>query len=302
MSRTSTTKSQPVFPRHVEPLCPASERAALAMKAIREARWSDAEKHIAAVPESPLSDYAWRMYLSGWLDAERDEFPPAQDNLLRAVSAALVIGLSGEKENAESVMRLAAAAMEKLGDVYRRQECLEDAYRAHRAAYRLCEEHGSIDDQWQSLMSLAVDCTVARRDDEAPRWCRAAVELSAKTTERPLEKHAQAWGRLARAWIVLGRSEEAVAAARSARDFWRRHDGAARTAPRADLDLAFALMKSAEALYATDAAQARTLLEEALSFLGTAAEELPPFGPEAVDDVRRCAEQTDFSRRLLYSL
>jgi len=62
------------------------------------------------------------------------------------------------------------------------------------------------------------------------------------------------------------------------------------------------LVESAKSVYESDTAQARTLLNEALAFLTTAADELPPFGAEASRDVQRCTEQTDFSRRLLDSL
>ena len=151
-------------------------------------------------------------------------------------------------------------------------------------------------------MSLAVDCTVRRRDDEAQHWCRVAIDLAVKTIEEPTRKQAQSWGRLATTLTSLSRHEEAVAAARTARDLWRKHDRSVVTAARADVDLAGVLMKYAESVYESDAAQARTLLNEALAFLTTAADELPPFGVEAAADVRRCTEQTDFARRLLDSL
>jgi tetratricopeptide (TPR) repeat protein len=280
---------------------PTNERAVLALKAIHESRWSDAQKHIAAIPESPLGEYAWKMYLAGLLAGERDEFPKSETALLAAASAAFVVGFADEKSVAADALRFGAAVLEKLGFALRRQERL-DAYHAHLAAYRLREEHGSFDEQWETAMSLAVDCTVARRDDEAQRWCRAAIGLAGETSDQPFAKQAQSWGRLAAALTSLGRHEEAVTSARTAREFWRKHDRSAVTAARADLDLAGVLMKHAESVYETDCAQAKKLLNEALAFLATAADELPPFGPEAVADVRRCTEQTDFARRLLDSL
>ena len=151
-------------------------------------------------------------------------------------------------------------------------------------------------------MNLAVDCAVARRDDDAQRWCRAAIDLATHVSDRPSAEQAQAWSRLSTVLTSLGRHDDAVAAARTARDFWRKHDLPAVTAARADLNLAQALMKNGESVYEIDAAAARRLLDEALTFLATAAEELPPFGPEAAVDVRQCADQTDFARRLLASL
>ncbi|MFH1109346.1 MAG: hypothetical protein V1790_09150 [Planctomycetota bacterium] len=305
---------------------PTHERALLALKAINESRWSDADKHIAAIPESPLGDYAWKAYLAGRVAAERRDFPAAEARFLEAASAALVHGLGAERSALEPIamtpspsqeegggeghgarllaeaMRLGAAAMEKMGCAYRRQERLDDAQHCHRAAYRLRQEHGSVEERWESAMSLAVNCTVARRDDEAQRWCRVAIDLAAAASDQPAAKQAQAWGRLSAALTALGRHEEAVAAARTAREFWRMHDIAAVTAARADLDVAQALMKFGESVYESDAQAARTILSEALQSLATAAEELPPFGPEAAADVRRSAELTDFARRLLDSL
>ena len=281
---------------------PTNERAVLALKAIDELRWSDARKHITAIPESPLTEYAWKMYLAGLLAAARDDFPQSETALFAAASAAFVVGFADEKSVAADELRLGAAAMEKLGYAYRRQERLADAYHAHLAAFSLREEHASFDERWETAMSLAVDCTVARRDDEAQRWCRTAIDLAVKTPDQPLAKQAQAWGRLAAVLGALGRHEEAVAAARNARDFWRKHDRSAVTAARADVELAGALMKYAESVYESDGAHAKVLLTEALALLATAADELPPFGAEAFAEDRRCTEQTDFVRRLLDSL
>jgi len=302
MNLTISPDSQRSTDRPTGHVQPTNERAVLALKAINEARWPDAEKHIAAIPESPLGEYAWKMYLAGLLAGERNEFPKSETALLASASAALVVGFADEKSVSTDALRLGAAAMEKLGYAHRRQERLVDAYHAHLAAYRLREELGSLDERWETAMSLAVDCTVARRDDEARRWCRAAIDLAVNTLEQPGAKQAQSWCRLATALTSLDRHEEAVAAARTAREFWRKHDRSAVTAARADLDLAHALVESAKSLYESNAAQARTLLEEALAFLTTAADELPPFGAEAADDVRRCTEQSDFARRLLDSL
>ena len=302
MSAVTSTDSQRSKERPTGHVRPTNERAVLALKAINESRWSDAEKHIAAVPESPLAEYAWKMYLAGLLASERDEFLKSETALLASASAAFVVGFANEKSVSADALRLGAAAMEKLGHAHRRQERLADAYHAHLAAYRLREEHGSMDERWESAMSLAVDCTVARRDDEAQRWSRVAIDLAVETSDKPAEKQAQSWERLASALGALGQHQEAVAAARTAREFWQGHDRSAVTAARADLDVAHALIESAKSVYETDAAQARTLLNDALAFLTTAADELPPFGAEAAADVRRCTEQTDFARRLLDSL
>lgn len=302
MSATTTAGSQQSSSRPTGHVRPTNERAVLALKAIHESRWSDAQKHIAAVPESPLAEYAWKMYLAGLLAGERDEFPKSETALLAAASAAFVVGFADEKSVAADELRLGAAVLEKLGYAHRRQERLADAYHAHLAAYRLREEHGSLDERWESAMSLAVDCTVARRDDEAQRWCRMAIDLAVETPDQPLLKQAQAWGRLANALSALGRHEEAVAAAKTARDLWRKHDRSAVTAARADLDLAGTLMKHAEFVYESDCARAKVLLTETLALLVTAADELPPYGVEAAADVRLCTEQADFARRLLASL
>ncbi len=302
MTHPTSQGSQPPTAPPAGQVRPQHERALLALKALNESRWSDADKHVAALPESPLCEYAWKAYLAGRLAAERHDFPAAEARFLEAASAALVSGLGDEKKVSTDAMRLGAAAMERLGCAYRRQERLDDAHRSHRAAYRLRQEHGSVDERWESAMSLTIDCAVARRHDEAQRWCRVAIDLAAAASDQPAAKKAQAWGRMSAALTALGRHEEAVAAARTAREFSRMHDIAAVAAARADLEVAQALMKFGESVYERDAKAARTILSEALESLATAAEELPPFGNEAAPDVRRCSELTDFARRLLDSL
>lgn len=286
----------------MENVQPQQDHISLALKAMDESRWSDAAKHTAAIPETPLCAYAWKMYLNGWLAAEQLDFTSAETTLLQAASAALVNGLGVEQKVESNSLCLAAAAMEKLGVVYRREERFDDAYRIHLVAYHLRREHGSFDEQWEIAMNLAIDRTVVQRYEEAQRWCSAAIDLATHVSEHPFARQAQAWSRQSRVLTSLGQHDDAVAAARTAREYWRKHDQSAVTAARADLNLAHALMKNGESVYETDAAATRRLLEEALKLLATAAVELPPFGPEAAVDVRLCAEQIDFAQRLLASL
>ncbi len=278
----------------------------MALKAMGEFRWSDAAKHVAAIPESPLSLYAWKMYLSGWLNAVQDDIPSAEAALLQAASAALVSGLADAQKVETDAIRsgscLAAASLDRLGCLYRRQERLDDACHAHLTAFHLYEEHGTVDERWDAAMNLAIDSAVARRDNDALQWCRTAIDLAGRCSERPIERQAQAWSRLSTIQTSLGRHDDAVAAARTARECWRKHDVAAVTAARADLELAAALMKFAESVYESECDRAKMLLNESLEYLASAADELPPFGPEAAADVRRCTDLTDFAKRLLDSL
>jgi len=290
---------------------PKMERALRAVAALRDGRLADAEKHIAAIEESSAIDRAWKRYLEGRLMSARGGFESAEAPLRQAAALAVELGLSlphdaGERNgdacegtlNA-GAFRLAAAAYEALGLALRRQDRPAEAYSAHLIAGRLREEHGTFEEQWESAISLGLSAELARDAQKSEMWFRKALAIAERTTEKPAEKGAIAWTHLSALLADSARYEEAVAAARAARDLWLKHDSGALEAVRADVHLAHTLIRLCEALVGTGASQAGDAARKAISLLEPAGEALSAFGPRAADDSARCNELVDFAHRLL---
>jgi tetratricopeptide (TPR) repeat protein len=286
---------------------PTAESAVRAVAALRDGRLADAEKHIAAIEELPAVNRAWKHYLRGRLACARGEFDSAETPLRQAAAIALESGLSrqrGADTTAEVVVdapaaRLAAAAFESIGFALRRQDRPAESYRDHWIALHLREEHGSTDEQWESAVSLGLAADFARDAARAEKWYRTALGFGDRATQARTEKLAIAWTHLGGLLTHAGRHEEAVAAARAARDLWRTHDAGSLEAARSDVGLAHALIRWGESLCTTDAAHACEFMGEGLSLLAVADESLAAFGPSAACDSARCGELVDFARRLL---
>jgi tetratricopeptide (TPR) repeat protein len=287
---------------------PTAESAVRAVAAMRDGRLADAEKHIAAIEELSAVHRAWKHFLRGRLACARGEFDSAEAPLRQAAAIALASGLSPQSVGADTAaegvvdaqaVRLAAAAFESIGFALRRQDRPAESYRDHWIALRLREEHGSTDEQWESAVSLGLAADLARDVVRAEKWYRAALTLAERAAEAPAEKCAITWTHLGGLLIHAGRHEEAVAAARSARDLWRAHDAGSLDAARSDVGLAHALIRSGESLCTTDAGHACEFVAEGLSLLAVADESLAAFGPPAACDSARCGELVDFARRLL---
>jgi hypothetical protein len=317
-------------------LKPASPSAARALRALKEKHLRDAETSIAAMPETSTTDRAWKLLLSGRATVGRQDFAAAEPLLLEAAALASPIGIADDKLS----HRLGALALHHLGRIYRRRDLPEDAYGVHLAAYRLRERHGSFDELWESAIELALDADLAARtprthaspttaatrgDGTRPcsgrkvasplvggeNWHQIAIDAAERAIEEPERKKAIAWAVVAASHSENGRHEEAVYAARTARNSWRKHDIGALGAARADMKLGYALLKQGEALCESNSrvrrsarAEARgsLALDEAVEWLSTAYEALLAFGPEAAPDAQYCLDQIDFARRLRASL
>lgn len=288
--------------RPVGMIRPTHERAVLALNALDGDRVADAEKHIALMPDSPMIDRAWKSLLSGLVAIEHMDVAEIERSLHRAASLALIVGAGTDESQDVNALRLGARALHHLGWLYRRQDRPDDAYRTHLAAYRLREQHGSFEELWETATELGLDTDVGRRREEARRWYRIAIETAEKTSEESARKLAVSWTHLSTSLTDDGRHEEAVTAARTARDWWRKHDISDVTAARADLALGSALLKHGETLHGRCDQPVKSVLEEAAEWLTAAREALLAFGPENAADARLCAEQQDFAKRLLESL
>lgn len=302
MSTTpATDRERDIHSRPLGVVQPAHERAVYALAALAEGRLADAEKHIAAVPDSPLSEQAWKALLCGLLAAERIGLAEASSLLLQAAALAFINGMGEGGPASSGSLRVAARALHHAGKVQRRQDRPDDARQTHLAAYHLRDEHGSWEEVWETAVELGLDCDVARRHDRAQRWHDIAVETAEKTREQPLRKQSIAWTNLSMSFTNSGKHEASVVAAGTARDLWRRHDLGSVEATRSDLRLGTALLRHGEFLHGQDDKRAKPVLEEAVGWLTAAADELPAFGAAQAADVRSCLDQKNFAQRLLAS-
>ena len=281
---------------------PTSERAIRALKALEDDRLVDAEAHITALSESPPGEHAWKCRLGGLLAVARGDSAAAVALFLQAASSALVQAYGREDGCDADAFRLCASALEKVGELYRRQDRADDATQMHMAALRLRSEHGSFAELWESAVSLGLDADLGRRLTDAAKWHRTAIDLGSRANEGAARKKAIASTHLSKTLMSDGRYEEGVAVARGARELWREHDVGAVWAARADLNLGHALLEFGGSLHDRDAARAGTILNEALGWLTGALKELHAFGSEYTADADWCGEQIDFAKRLLDSL
>jgi hypothetical protein len=318
-------------PRPIGIICPAHERAVRALTAVREKRLADADQHIAAVPEASMRDRAWKRILQALVAIEQVKPSDAEPLLLQAASLCWIDGFGREgtpgpeephlhaghvgarnpshdagasipSRTFPDALRQASFALHHLGRVYRRQERPADASRAHLAAYHLREQYGSYEELWETATELGLDHDVARRFDEGRRWHGIALQAACKTSEEPTRKQAIAWTNICTSCMESGLCDNALSAARSARECWREHDVSDVTAAQADLTLGTALLRHGEALHERGDQLARDVLAEALEWLAAARAALLAFGPEHASEARLCVEQEDFAKRLVASL
>ena len=203
------------------------------------------------------------------------------------------------------MLRLGARALLHLGWIYRRTERCADASRVHLAAHRLRRDHGSHEELWESATELGLDADVARKFEDGQRWHRTAIEAAEHASEEPLKKQALAWTNLVTSHESAEQFEEAVEAARTARDCWYRHDSTAVTATRADAKLGKALLKLGEhlshrpgRLAVAGESQAVEVLAEAVRLLAKARDALLAFGPDYRTEADSCRDQEELATRL----
>lgn len=209
------------------------------------------------------------------------------------------VGFTGVPNDASAeALDLAAAALQKAGLVYRRQDRPHHAYRAHLAAFSLRAVAARPEQTWETAISLGIDADLARRFAVGRMWHRAAIAYGAASAEASDRKQGMAYNNLAGSLIDSGDFADAVEAARHARDHWHRHDLGAVTAARADMNLGYALLRLGASRHDADARGAAGVLDEALTWLASAHEALLAFGVEAAADAEWCAEQRDFAQRL----
>lgn len=279
-------------------LQPTQERAARAMKALKEKRLADAARHIAALPDSPLIECAWKSLLAGLSAIERLDFATAETVLREAAEVTSRAPTSSEPSEQAVRARLTATALEKIGWLRRRQDHAQQAYTLHLEAYRLREVWGSAEELWETAISLGQDARIARRSEEAQTWFEKAIVHAGVADLEAGRLRAVAYAQLAAVLTDRDRHEQAVNAARSALAQWRQHDPGGVDTARALMELSHALLKRGEALVERGDPRAPAVLEELLQGLHAAHEELLAFGPACFAEAQSCLALQDFARRL----
>lgn len=289
--------------RPVGDLEPAHESARRALVAIDDRRFDAADRHIAAIDDEQDTDRIWKSIVQARLELQRGRLGEAEVLLLRAACNAFVMAGAGkEGPQHRGAMRLAALAMCRLGCVERRQDRPDEAFRTHLASLTILDQHGSLDELWAGCIELGLDSIVARRHDDTRKWFETAIRYAKQTPAEPSRKQAIAWAHLAASLTDCEQHTEAVAAARTARDLWQRHDVGAVTVAQADGRLGTALLRHGESLQDRHDHTARSVLEEAASYLGAAHDAMLAFGADHAAEAQTCRDRKDFAERLLASL
>ncbi|MCH8967145.1 MAG: hypothetical protein IID43_05665 [Planctomycetes bacterium] len=289
-------------PRPTGQVEPAHERAVKAMRALDDNRLADMATHIAAIPDVPALNQAWKRYLQGRLAALKLDFQAATSLLSEAFTAANeAIGTLSGKEKLDAY-RLATRSWLHGGWICRRQDQPRDAYRTHLCVYCLVADHGSYEELWEVTTELGLDAELDRQHVRAVRWHRRAIVAGRKASQDPWEKEAIAWVNLSRSSTESSRHAEAVVAARRACECWRRHDAGVLRAAQADLNLGAALVSHGQWLHDRADEPAGPILDEAVACLTCAREALLAFGAVAAADAESCADRLDFAERLRASM
>lgn len=298
--RVESEPQQPIGPRPTGFVRPAHKRARQALEALEGGYIRTAEAHIEAMSDLWALENVWLLYLRGLLAAERGEFSAAEPLLMQTASQAPTADAGSMPT--PSALRLAARALEKVGWILRRRDRPNEAYQIHLSAYHIRNEHGSFEEIWETATSLGLDSHLARRETDCQSWHRMAIEAARQASEEPEHKQAVSWSNLSSSLTKSGSHEEAVDAARTARQFWHKYDVSAVTAARADLHLGHALLKQGEHLVEAQDAAAGATLDESIEWLTCSHEALSAFGKDAAADLLWCEEQRDFALRLRSTL
>lgn len=283
-------------------LQPDHEHAVQAMTALKQQRYSDALNHIREIPETPIFQRAWKMFLLGRVHLAQSQLGDAESSLLQAAAMAFIDGMGTNQMSQSMELRLCACALHHAGKVLRRRDRPDDAWQTHQSAYQLREQHGSPDELWETAIELGLDADLARRYEDAHTWFRKAIEFADHADQDSQQKRAIAWTHLSNSFTQCDKFDEAVNAARTARECWMDYDASNVSVAQADLTLGSALLKFAAYLYEQSDPRVESVLDEALTHLNVARESLLAFGPDHAADVHWCEEQQQFAEQLQSAL
>ncbi|MFQ5462856.1 MAG: tetratricopeptide repeat protein [Phycisphaerae bacterium] len=283
-------------------LLPASAEARRILEALQCEDASEAARRLSAwQPEAPL-DRAWRLTLSGEIALLRKELMAAAVRLCQAFTQARILAADPMEQDVATADRLAARALLQLGRAYRRQDRVDDARRAHRAAYEGIRRFGSAEESWLIQRELALDARIAHDFEAAIEHIDQALAFVSQCVEPASQKRAVClteW-----VYIRLGqeRWEQAVAKAREAMIAWEEHDRSSDGVPRAEALLGTTHLRRGQSLIEKDRQRAGSALDAAIQTMMHAREALEAFGADQDPDIALCNEQIDFAQRLRASL
>lgn len=283
-------------------LDPPGKREALAVKAIGENRLTDAAKHIAALPEGPPETRAWRLYLQARLELKSGRWEGAEALFLQSSAIAFVGALNADASEAAIAYRLAAQSLEHAGFVQRHNERGTQAIATHSAAYQLRSVHGTVEEQWQSALSLGSSYSLSRDYQSAVNWLTRSLDFASRASDARGGKLAVVYGQLANTSREMGRLEEAALAARKSLEHWRAHDVSAVMCAEAEYRLGDILVACAEKSEEPDGVTTAELLAKAIECLQAAADSLAAFGGPHARTARVCRDRLDFAERLRASM
>ena len=281
---------------------PDHQHAVEALTALEQQRLSDARYHIDSIPDTPIYLRAWKTLLDGQLHIQESQLGDAESLLLQAAAMAFIGAMGKDQTSDAKQLRLCACALHDAGRVLRRRDRPDDACQTHQSAYHLREQHGSYEELWETIVELGLDADLARRYEDAQSWYRKAIDIAGHAEQDSRQKQAITWTHLSNSFAECDRFNDAVDAARTARDCWVRHDASDVSVARADLTLGSALLKFAACLHEQSDDHTGEVLEEAMDRLNVAHESLLAFGPDHATDARWCAEQQQFAETMQSSL
>ncbi len=284
------------FTHHDNRLRPSDPRALRACKALHEHRLVDAAANIKAISADSLSEQAWLHLLTGRLMIAEKTFSNAKPELLQA--AGLAFTAAAGSADASELNRLAANALNLVGWIYRRQDQPTFATSVHETALKLRQDHGTIAEQWETMVELGLDAELARKLDHAQRWYTKAIETAGKLEEPHDLQLASNHDHLCRVFLAGDATQFAVDAARAARTHWRAHDIRLASASRADLALGNALLMHAEFHLASDPQAVHDIISECVALLEKAKDALAAFGPKHAGEVDRCQQHLEVAHKM----
>ena len=282
------------LPRCAAATAPENEFLVRALRAIEGGRLRDACTNIAAIPNvGELA--AWREFLKARVEIMERNLGAAEERLQAAQSLLAETKTESRRERAFEAMIL-----EHQGMVYRRQERLDEAREAHKAAYQLRAAAASADEQFESAHSAALTALLQGDGGSGEEWLRIAGDIAAQCQ---VPAHSKAATLSAQAALERHRGdlEAAVDCSRSALSLLIEACPGSAQIHRTQLDLAGMLVERSESaqrepsLAQSDIAEAVRLMEDALA-------EFEAIGPHAVEEARWCEDLLDHARRLQRSL
>ncbi len=245
-------------------------------------------------------DAAWSLIVRGLVLAEGARLADAESMFLQAAARSLIAATGDHRpSDDESVLRLVARALNHLGCVYRRQDRADMAETAHLTSLDLRDRFGSFEELWETADELGLDGDVARRLEDARRWHEKAIAFAERAAVKPLVRQAVSWTHLSLTLGKLGEFEEAVSAARTALELWRRYAPGDAIVAQAEHHLAQILVRTGEHFSEQGGASGRRALEEAMELLGKSCAELSAFGPVHDAEAASCRYELDFAGRLM---